>query len=300
MHNKYNLGKRAKMILDVKKLEKKYHGNKALDAISFSVKKNDIFGLLGKSGAGKTTTIKILTSQIKRDGGLVSIFDKNIDDWNRRDNTRLGIMTDDFGVYERLTCLENLKLFEKIYNLSSDSALEALKKVGLAEAYNKKVYELSKGMKQRLCLAKAILNEPELLFLDEPTSDLDPATTEKIHVILKSLRASGTTIFLTTHDMNEAYKLCDNIGVINNGKMIAYGNPKNLCYKYDFSKTVKIVDKNEQEHIFSNSPQYANEIATYFENDNVLSIRSSEPDLEQLFVKIVEESEQNSEQYNDL
>ncbi|MBQ7429498.1 MAG: ABC transporter ATP-binding protein [Butyrivibrio sp.] len=288
------------MVLDVKKLEKKYHGNKALDDISFSVKKNDIFGLLGKSGAGKTTTIKILTSQIKRDGGVVSIFNKDIDNWNRKDNTRLGIMTDDFGVYERLTCLENLKLFEKIYDISSDSAVEALKKVGLDEAYNKKVYELSKGMKQRLCLAKAILHRPELLFLDEPTSDLDPSTTEKIHGILRNLNASGTTIFLTTHDMDEAYKLCDNIGIINNGKMIAYGKPNDLCYKYDFLRTVKIVDKNKQEHVFNNIPQNAKYIANYFENDDVLSIRSSEPDLEQLFIKLVEESEQKSEQCDDL
>lgn len=281
------------MILEVKNLEKKYANNVAVDGISFSVKKNEIFGLLGKSGAGKTTTIKILTSQIKRDEGTISILGKDIDKWTRRDNTRLGIMTDDFGVYERLTCLENLKLFERIYGLPSGSAADALKQVGLYEACNKKTYELSKGMKQRLCLAKSILHNPDLLFLDEPTSDLDPATTEKMHSILRNLNANGTTIFITTHDMDEAYKLCDRIGVINKGKMVAYGKPSDLCYNYDDSRTVSIVDRKKKIHIINNTPENAKLISKFFEDDNVLSIKSSEPDLEKLFIKLIEESDKD-------
>ncbi len=278
------------MVLEVKNLSKKYDNDIAVDKISFEVNKKEIFGLLGKSGAGKTTTIKILTSQVKRDDGMVSILGKSIDKWNKKDNVHLGIMTDDFGIYDRLTCLENLSLFERIYGLPIGTAQDVLKQVELYEACNKKAYELSKGMRQRLCLAKAIIHNPDLLFLDEPTSDLDPATTEKIHSIIRNLNINGTTIFITTHDMDEAYKLCDRIGIIDRGQMIACGKPEDLCYHNDERKVITIIDKKKKKHTFDNTPVNAEKIASFFAEDNVLSIKSSEPNLEEVFIKLIEEN----------
>lgn len=278
------------MVLEVKDLTKKYDNNIAVDKISFEVNKKEIFGFLGKSGAGKTTTIKVLTSQVKKDDGIINVLGKNIDKWSKRDNLRLGIMTDDFGIYDRLTCLENMTLFEQIYGLPIGTAQDVLQQVGLYEACNKKGNELSKGMRQRLCLARAIIHNPELLFLDEPTSDLDPATTDKIHLIIRNLNINGTTIFLTTHDMNEAYKLCDRIAIIDRGHMIACGKPDDLCYSNDERKIITLIDKKKKKHVFDNTPINADKIAAFFANDNVLSIKSSEPNLEEVFIKLIEEN----------
>ncbi len=200
-----------------------------LSDVTFAVNKQEIFGLLGPSGSGKTTIINILTNQLEADNGSKFIGVTPFE---------TGLMLDEDGLYPRLNCLENLHLFTSIYGIPRERALEALKKVGLEDATKKAVNALSKGMRQRLALARAILHEPKVLFLDEPTSGLDPGTAREIHQLIRNLRDNGATIFLTTHNMDEAVKLCDNVALLNKGRIVEHGAPVEICQRHHAIKTV--------------------------------------------------------------
>jgi len=146
--------------------------------------------------------------------------------------------------------------------------------------------KLSKGMKQRLVLARAVLHHPKLLFLDEPTSGLDPATANEIHELLLELKAEGTTIFLTTHNMVEAHKLCDHIALLNEGNIVEFGVPDELCRKYNQENIITILGRDGNTVTFLNNPDSAERIAEYFRQGNVEAIHSSEPNLETVFMKL--------------
>jgi len=210
-------------------IKKKFGGQQVLSDVSLNIEKGEIFGLLGPSGAGKTTIINILTNQLKEDSGSKEVKAKPHE---------IGIMLDIGGLYPHLSCLENLNLYSTIYGLPKSKPMEVLETVGLADSAKKTVEKLSRGMTQRLALARAILYEPKLLFLDEPTSALDPATSKGVCVLLQKLREKGATIFLTTHNMDEALKLCDNIALLHDGKIIEQGNPVDICNRYDAVRTV--------------------------------------------------------------
>ena len=200
-----------------------------LSDVTFETKPREIFGLMGPSGAGKTTIINILTKQLDADGGSFSTGATMLE---------TGLMLDADGLFVRLSCLENLNVFTEIYGISRKKALETLKKVGLEDAAKKPVNALSKGMRQRLALARAILHEPKVLFLDEPTSGLDPATAKGIHELIRGLCKNGATVFLTTHNMNEAINLCSNVALLHKGRIIEYGEPAEVCRRHDSFKTV--------------------------------------------------------------
>ena len=200
-----------------------------LSDVTFEVREQEIFGLLGPSGAGKTTIINIFTNQLNADSGNHKIDATTFE---------TGLMLDEDGLYVRLNCIENLNIFADIYGIPRKKSLEALKNVGLDEAAKKTVDELSKGMRQRLALARAILHEPKVLFLDEPTSGLDPGTARDIHKLIQRLRENGATIFLTTHNMEEAVKLCDRVVLLHKGTIIEQGAPAEICERYNAVKTV--------------------------------------------------------------
>ena len=210
-------------------VEKKFGEQEVLKNVNFDIKEQEIFGLLGPSGAGKTTIINILTSQLEADKGEVQVD---------APPNEIGIMLDVGGLYPHLNCLENLNLYASIYNLPKGTPMEVLETVGLADSAKKSVASLSRGMNQRLALARAILYKPKLLFLDEPTSALDPGTSKGVCRLLQKLREQGTTIFLTTHNMDEALKLCDRIALLHDGKIIEQGNPFEICERYNAVRTV--------------------------------------------------------------
>ena len=155
-----------------------------------------------------------------------------------------------------------------------------LNKVGLLESKSILAEQLSTGMKQRMLLARALINQPKILFLDEPTSGLDPTTSKSIHELLVDLKENGTTIFLTTHDMNEATLLCDNLALLNKGKLIEQGNPADIIQKYNTNKRIKVIYKNREERIFDFS-----ELTKLNVND-IISIHSCEPTLEEIFIEL--------------
>ncbi len=213
-------------------LRKVFEKHIAIEDISLEVKPGEIFGLLGPSGSGKTTTIKILTGELRQTAGDVHVLDMDASIFETAEfKSRIGILSDNSSLYERLTVYDNLKLFCKLYNAPLEQIDVMLDEVNLKEARNKVVSKLSKGMKQRVLLAKALIHQPELVFLDEPTSALDPGNMAHIHRGLQKLNEAGTTIFITTHDMEEATALCDRVAFLDNGKIQELGTPDDLRYK---------------------------------------------------------------------
>lgn len=216
-------------MISVQNLQKSYGEQTVLNDVTFHVASQEIFALLGPSGAGKTTIINILTQQTTQDGGHVSV-DVEPD--------QIGLMLDAGGLYNHLNCLENLNLYARIYKLPKAKPMEVLHTVGLGDSAKKAASELSRGMLQRLALARAILYSPKLLILDEPTSALDPGTARGICKLIQTLREDGATVFLTTHNMDEALKLCDRVALLHQGKIIAQDSPLSLCEQNNALRTV--------------------------------------------------------------
>lgn len=265
---------------------KSFGNKKVLNGINFEISEGKIFGLLGPSGAGKTTLIKILTAQSGFDEGRVTVFNKEVSGLSGEEKKQIGIMMDQFGVYERLSCLDNLKIFADIYGISHTRANEILEYVGLKEAAKRSAANLSKGMGARLRFARVFMNSPKVIFLDEPTAGLDPKSMKAIHRLILEKKSEGCTIFLTTHNMEEASKLCDEVALLDNGKIVEIGNPSQICLKYNHKKRIILQLKTGESIEFSHNPSSAKRIEQLLEEDRVEAIHSSEPNLETVFLEL--------------
>ncbi|AJD29045.1 ABC transporter ATP-binding protein [Clostridium botulinum] len=273
-------------IISMKNVTKYFKENRALKNLTFSIEEGEIFGFLGPSGAGKTTTIKLLTSQLIPTSGKIKIFGKNVYSNKREIVKNIGILSDTSGMYERLSVLDNLMLFANINDVPKENILEILDRIGMKEAAKKEVKKLSKGMKQRLMIARAVLHKPKLVFLDEPTSSLDPGTTLEIHKLLRKLNDEGTTIFLTTHNMFEADKLCDRVAFLNDGEIVDIGDPQALKLKYTNDDIKIILKDGSKEIMVKNNPEGALKIKGWMEKGQLIAIHSMEPSLEKIFLDL--------------
>ncbi|MGE7020850.1 ATP-binding cassette domain-containing protein [Solibacillus cecembensis] len=273
-------------IIDVQNLQMKFGKEEALKDVSFTVEKGEIFGFLGPSGSGKTTTIKILTAQLTHSSGKASVFQQNAANMNQMENKqKIGILTDNSGLYGRLSIEENLLLYCNLYGLPNSAMDEALQFVNLQNERKKKVNNLSKGMTQRVILARTIMHKPKLLFLDEPTSALDPVNTQHIYKGLRKLNELGTTIFLTTHDMSEAEMLCDRVAFLHKGEIREIGDPAMLKKKYsDHSFTVELTDG--EKHVLLNGQEDAQKLFNWMSTQQVERINTNEPSLGDIFVQL--------------
>ena len=266
-----------------KNIVKTFGRKRALNSINFEIREGEIFGFLGPSGSGTTTMINILTGQLLPDSGITQLLGKDSQDLHPTDLEKIGIVSDQSGFYEKLSLEKNLLLYAKLYGVNLNRVDELLDKVGLLASKKVLAEQLSTGMKQRMLLARALINQPKILFLDEPTSGLDPTTSKSIHELLVQLKESGATIFLTTHDMNEATLLCDHLALLNKGKLIEQGSPADIIQKYNTNKRIKVIYKNREERIFDFS-----ELSTLATND-LISIHSCEPTLEEIFIRLTGE-----------
>ncbi|KRG14082.1 bacitracin ABC transporter ATP-binding protein [Lederbergia galactosidilytica] len=270
-------------------MAKLFSNQTALKDLSFYVKKGETFGFLGPSGSGKTTTIKILTGQLAQTDGEAHVLGVPVTKLKepayRKKIGVFGVLTDNSGLYGRLSVYDNLKLFCDLYDVPYSRIEEVLQMVNLQEAKKKIVSKLSKGMLQRVTLARAFLHRPELLFLDEPTSALDPVNTKHIYRGLESLKAQGTTIFLTTHDMYEAETLCDRVAFLNNGAIQLLGAPSDLRQTFA-DRTLTIVLTDGQEEVIEKGPNGAETLYKLMSANKVESIFSNEPTLGDIFVEV--------------
>lgn len=270
----------------MKGIVKEFGGNRILNGIGIQIEGGEIFGLLGPSGAGKTTLIKILTGQLVQTEGNAKLLGTDTRRLTDREYSRMGMLLDSSGLYERLNCYDNLLLFARIYGLSKDKPKEALKMVGLWEAKGQAVQKLSKGMKQRLVLARAMMNEPDILFLDEPTSGLDPANAREIHSLIQKQQEKGTTVFLTTHNMEEAEKLCGHIALLYEGNIVEYGNPKEICKRYNHQNKICLSLKDGKQILLENDSDGARRVYNCLKEGLVEAIHSTEPNLETVFMEL--------------
>lgn len=263
-----------------------FAGKRVLNRITFKIKEGEIWGLLGPSGAGKTTLIKLLIGQLGQDEGYAGLLGKDTRKLSASEHGKIGIMMDSFGLYDRLSVYDNLAFYADIYHVSRNGIRGILESINLYEARKTAASKLSKGMKTRLSLARALMNQPKILFLDEPTSGLDPATARDIYAVLAEQRKKGTTIFLTTHNMFEAESLCDRIALLNEGNIIEYGTPADICRKYNRLNKLQVTLKNGESVSVANGSASALQIKEYLEKDFIQTIHSTEPTLETVFLEL--------------
>lgn len=264
-------------LIEVNNLSHSFGERTILNEISLTINKGKVIGLLGPSGAGKTTLVNILTGQLKPKSGTVKISEENL---------VTGIMMDSFGLYDRLTVWDNLKIFSDIYHVSYTRIDSLLERAELMHAKKTVVGNLSKGMRNRVNFCRALLKDMDILYLDEPTSGLDPATTDKIHELIEEEKNAGTTIFLTTHNMHEAEKLCDSIILLNEGNIIEQGVPKEICMKYNAENTIMLVLKSGEKRTLPSNKESADILSELMKDEKIASIHSSEPDLEKVFLHL--------------
>jgi ABC-2 type transport system ATP-binding protein len=230
--------------IEVKDLTKNYGEITAVNYINFEVREGEIFGFLGPNGAGKTTTIRILTGVIKPDGGTATIIGYSILEEPLKAKQIMSVVPEMANAYIDLTAWQNLMLIGELYGVPKkkrqERASHLLKEFKLYKRRNHLARGFSKGMKQKLILCTALLTEPQVLFLDEPTSGLDVESARLIKDVIRQYNRDGTTIFLSTHNMEEANKLCDRIAIINHGKIAAIDSPENLRMKSSSLKSIEI------------------------------------------------------------
>ena len=221
-------------MIDVKNLTFTYAktNTPALAGLNFAVDRGEIFGFLGPSGAGKSTTQKILIGLLKGYQGHVTVFGQPLTDWRQDYYQRVGVAFELPNHFRKLTALENLAYFSSLYARATRPPQELLDMVGLGQDGNMPVAQFSKGMQGRLNLARALLHDPELLFLDEPTSGQDPVNARQIKELIRAQQQAGKTIFLTTHDMTVAEELCDRVAFIMDGRIELIDSPRALKLRY--------------------------------------------------------------------
>ena len=262
----------------------------AVDHINFNVAQGEIIGFLGPNGAGKTTAVKLLTGQLKPKAGKAILLGFDVARNVEKVQGEIGVCFEDTNLYEQMSAIENLRLFARLFGIHPFDGYTLLKRVDLPGREKDRVETYSKGMKQRLMVARSLLNRPRVLFLDEPTAGLDPISSEAIRNIILEERARGATVFLTTHDMLEADKLSDRVAFMNQGKIVALDTPLNLKQQYGKRALKAKVSSNsgklEDREIVLDTPETPKAIQQLFTEENVVTVHSEEATLEDIFIKI--------------
>jgi ABC-2 type transport system ATP-binding protein len=303
-------------VVKVQNLTKVYGSRTAVDHINFEVEKGEIFGFLGPNGAGKTTTLRMLTGIIKPDEGEADILGFNIQKEPLKAKQDIGVVPETSNAYIDLSAWQNIMLMSELYGVpkkeAENRAKELLDKLGIYNRRDNKVKGFSKGMKQRLILSMALINDPTLIFLDEPTSGLDVQSSHIIREILQEFPKENKSIFLTTHNMDEANRLCDRVAIINHGKIVAIDRPSKLKNIIKQLKSVEIsFDKNISTQSLSEISYISeirkegdkflitsddingliNSLTDFVESKNlkITSLNTMEPSLEDVFLQLTEE-----------
>jgi fluoroquinolone transport system ATP-binding protein len=260
-----------------------------LHGLSFDVRRGEVFGLLGPSGAGKSTTQRILVGLQRRYQGRVESLGRPLETWGADYFERVGVSFELPNHYLKLTALENLRYFRSLYSGATEEPMALLEQVGLSADANQRVGQFSKGMKNRLTLARALLHKPDLLFLDEPTSGLDPVSSRFVRDLVKRKRDQGTTIVITTHDMDAATELCDRVAFIIDGAIRLIDSPRELKLRH--GRSVVRVEYREDGSVAAREfplegagkdPEFVRLLA----ERQVETVHSQEATLESVFIQV--------------
>ena len=274
----------------VENLKYRYGNLVAVDDISFKVARQEILGFLGPNGAGKSTTVQLLTGQLRLQEGLVTLLGLDIARQTKQIQAKIGICFEQPNLYEQMTGAENLELFARLFDVKGFDSHALLKQVGLEGRETDKVTNYSKGMRQRLMVARSLVSKPDILFLDEPTSGLDPVSADSIRSLILKERDRGATIFLTTHDMWEADKMSDRVAFLNKGKIAALDTPYKLKQQYgERSMLVEVAAHGggiESKTIVLDRPDTAQTVQDLFAREKVVTAHPQEATLEDIFLKI--------------
>ncbi len=270
----------------VEGLAKHYGRVRAVDGISFAVAAGEIFSLLGHNGAGKTTTIKMLTGRARPTSGTATVLGHDVVAAADRIKPQINVVSQEQNLYERMTGRENLVFVSRLYGVDERAADDLLGLVGLTKFAKRRVKTYSGGMKQRLLVARALVNRPQVLFLDEPTAGLDPVAAREVRGLVRSLRAGGTTVFLTTHYMEEADELSDHVAFMAEGRIVAVDTPRELKLRYG-TRTAKVLLRSREEVTLRLADRAdAQRLAGWMSSDELLTIHSQEGTLEDVFVAL--------------
>lgn len=304
-------------MLEIKNLEKSYGRFKALNGLTMEINRGEIFGFVGPNGAGKTTTMKIISGLLHPDSGEVILDGVDAIKNNKLLKDKIGYMPDFFGVYDNLTAIEYLEFYASIYGILGEKGrklgYDLLELVNLGDKSDSNVNGLSRGMKQRLCLARCLVHNPDLLILDEPASGMDPRARFEMKNILKNLKDMGKTILISSHILPELAELCTNIGIVEKGRVIVQGTVEEIMINMNHSRPIKVrvltkaeealrvlgeipgLDKpilNEKELVFGFSGTEAeshNILRTLIEKKiDVVSFTQGSGNLEEVFMRITE------------
>ena len=300
--------------IEVVDLTKYYGSFLAVNGVSFEVKKGEIFGFLGPNGAGKTTTVRTITGVLRPSSGEIRVLGYDMLDEREKIKARerMGIVPEMANPYVDLTAMQNLRLMGELYGMErreiEKRSIELLKLFGLYEKRNVKVRAFSKGMRQRLILAMAMISDPELLILDEPTSGLDVISARLIKDVIREEKRNGKTIFMTTHNMVDANELCERIGIIRKGRLIAIDTPEKLkqlvrgsvsvevsfepmkLEPSEIASATKVELMGDKARVFTNDPDATvKELVHYAERKGlrIVSLKTLSPSLEDVFIKLV-------------
>lgn len=276
------------------KVENLYHSytnddKYAVKNVSFQVEKGEIFGFLGPSGAGKSTTQGILTGLLPLQKGKAIVVDYDMKHPKRKMFNRIGVSFEQSNVYGKLTAKENLEFYKKLFDVPTEDSAKLLQLVGLDHVADKQASTFSKGMKHRLTFVRSTINNPELWFLDEPTTGLDPAIASQIKNIIKEKNQQGTTVFLTTHNMFIADELCDRVGFIVDGELKLIDSPRNLKLQYG-EKFVEVEyregEKLKKETLSLIKEQDRLRLNDIINRGNIELMHTKEATLEEIFIQV--------------
>lgn len=266
-----------------------YGDTLSVDHVNFEVGEGEIFAYLGPNGAGKSTTIKMLTGQIKPKAGKATLLGMDIAHEANKIQRYIGVAFETTNLYEQMSAVENLNLFARLFGVKIDP-MALLAQVGLEQRGKDRVSNFSKGMKQRLMVARAIVNQPRILFLDEPTEGLDPNSAKSIRDLIVQTSQTGTTVFLTTHDMHEADLMSDRVAFINKGKIVALDTPYKLKQRYG-NRRLKLEIENGDGSIEPRTVELDNAdtgetLKRLMDTQKVVTVHSEEATLEDIFMQM--------------
>jgi ABC-2 type transport system ATP-binding protein len=271
--------------IEANSLNRTFNGRVAVRDVSFTVREGEIFGLLGPNGAGKTTSIRMLTGQLRPTSGEARVAGCDVVRQRQSLRSQIGVVFEYQNLYERMTGRENLLFAARLFGCDAARVREMMQNVGLGERASDPIRSYSNGMKQRLLIARALIHNPRILFLDEPTKGLDPAASRQIRGLVKDLADRGVTVLLTTHYMEEADQLCHTVAFLDEGRIVAQDTPRNLKVAHG-QRLVRAVFRDGREQTLRlDDPSDGRQLGDWAARGELLTLHSAEATLEEIFIQ---------------